>query len=220
MIGYHRKGLFISFEGIDGSGKSVQAKRLFERLKKTGYAVLLIREPGGTVISESIRTILLDRQLQDMAIVTELLLYEAARAQLVYERIVPELNKGTIVLTDRYTDSTVAYQAFGRQLPSGVVNESNILACAGVFPDRTYVLDIPVDESKKRMSGCNKNDRMEKEKVSFFERVREGYLAIASKEPDRVYVLDGLKSMDALEQEILDDVLLYIQAAQIKKKEY
>ncbi len=220
MNGIKRKGLFISFEGIDGSGKTVQAKRLYEQLKKAGYAVILIREPGGTAISEAIRDILLDRQYQNMTNITELLLYQAARAQLIQERIVPELNNGTIVLTDRFADSTIAYQAFGRQIPIDIVMESNRFACADSIPDRTYVLDIPLVESQRRMFISKKMDRMEKEKISFFEQVRDGYLEIAKKEPNRVYVLDGLKPMDTLEHEIFEDVLLCIQTAKILKKEH
>jgi dTMP kinase len=133
-----RKGLFISFEGVDGSGKSVQAERLHRSLKEKSYSVLLIREPGGTAVSERIRDILLDRNNSGLIPIAELFLYKAARAQLVNDRIYPELRKNRIIIADRFADSTVAYQAFGRKLPVSMIEEANKIACRGVIPDITF----------------------------------------------------------------------------------
>lgn len=202
-----RKGFFLSFEGIDGSGKSVQAERLYRQLKELKFAVVFFREPGGTEISERIRDILLDSQHQGMSAPTELFLYLAARSQLIEEKIFPELNRNRIVVTDRFSDSTIAYQAFGRKLPILGVAEANRQACRGLKPNRTYLLDVPVGESRKRMLGAGKSDRMEMEKEVFFERVRNGYLEIAKQETERILVLDGLKSVDALAQEIQNDAI-------------
>jgi dTMP kinase len=217
--GNSRKGFFISFEGIDGSGKSVQAERLYGNLKNHGYPVVLIREPGGTEISEKIRSILLDCRHGRMAPLAELFLYEAARAQLVDEKIGPELERKHVVLTDRFADSTLAYQAYGRRLPLNLVIEANRHACGEVLPDRTFFLDIPLEESRRRMRQSGKKDRMEKEDESFFKRVRKGYLEISREETDRIVVLDGMKPMEVLEREILQDAVIQLKIRNIEKGE-
>lgn len=206
-----QNGLFISFEGIDGSGKTLQAETLIKKLRDIGYLVTLVRDPGGTSVSEQIREILLDRNHYTMTPVTELLLYEAARSQLVAEIILPTLEKGQIVLSDRFTDSTVAYQGYGRSLSLSLVEDANRWACRETFPHRTYILDIPWEESLRRRSTFfGKADRMENEQTAFYKRVREGYQKIAKEEPNRVRILDGTKTVKFLEQEIFQDVLSMI----------
>lgn len=204
-------GLFITFEGIDGSGKSVQASALKEHLEGQGRTVTLLREPGGTVISEKIRRILLDNRHHRMNAVTEFFLYEAARSQLMSEKVLPLLEKGTVVICDRFTDSTMAYQGYGRSLPVDFVHSANSYACSGRYPDRTYFLDISWDESlRRRRTGNISADRMEKEHKSFFRRVREGYLAIAEQEPERVAVIKGTGTIEEVSSTIAEDIHLFI----------
>ena len=211
-------GLFITFEGIDGSGKSVQAEALSKNLQQRGHSVILVRDPGGSAVSEHIRNILLDPRHQTMAPITELLLYEAARSQLVTELIRPSLDRGDIVVSDRFTDSTVAYQGYGRSLPIALIHDANQWACSNTFPHRTYILDIPWEDSlRRRLNASIDNDRMEKEQEHFYLRVRKGYQAIADKESHRVLMLDGTKTIESLEQEMLQDALNIIEGFQNKK---
>lgn len=184
-----RSGLFITFEGPDGSGKSTQMKMLADRLRALGYDVVETVEPGGTRIGEQIRRILLDPLHQEMRPRTELLLYFAARAQNVEERILPALAAGKIVLSDRYTDSTMAYQGFARSLGEEAVNELHRLACQGLQPDLTLCYDIDVETglARARERGVN---RMDEQEVEFHRRVREAYLEIARREA-RFRVIDG-----------------------------
>ena len=213
-----REGLFITFEGIDGSGKSVQASSLKKNLLNLGYKTSLVRDPGGPLISEQIRNILLDHQHKNMAPITELLLYEAARSQLVCELIEPCLARGEIIISDRFCDSTTAYQGFGRQILPDLVKQANSIACGKTFPHKTYIFDVPWNESLRRRSFYpEKADRMEKEMESFFHSVRKGYQAIARENPGRVRLLDGKKSIASLEQEILEDVLYMIKEIGIPK---
>ena len=186
-----RPGLFITFEGIDFSGKTTQAELLCERLRQRGLRVLLLRDPGGTRISERIRDLLLDVELTEMHPVTELLLYEAARAQMVAEKIIPALERGEVVVCDRFYDSTTAYQGFGRRIPLQKVRKANELGSLDLAPDLTFYLDLPVDEALERRKGLNVEvDRLEREDRDFAERVRAGYLELARSEK-RVVVIDG-----------------------------
>jgi len=180
-------GRLITLEGIDNSGKTTQAQKLSNHLKKKGHKVLLVRDPGGTEISEKIRKILLDKQ-NGLAAATEFFLYLAARQQLVSEIILPALKKNKIVICDRYCDSTLAYQGYGRGLNINLVD--NILKSFFPVPDLTILIDLPVLEAQKRF-GLTKPDRLEKEKLSFHEKVRRGYLEIAKKNRQRVKVVDG-----------------------------
>lgn len=206
------KGLFITFEGIDGSGKSIQANALFKRLKKNNYPVHLIREPGGDPISEQIRHILLDKKNDNMSPSTELLLYESARAQLVDKIIRPALSRNEIVISDRFTDSTLAYQGYGRLISLLFVQQTNEWVCHNIRPDRTFLLDIPLEESIKRRSMVSsKNDRMETEQEYFFNRVRNGYLQIAKNNSKRICLLDGAKPIIELEQEIFQNVMILLE---------
>lgn len=208
------KSLFFTFEGIDASGKSLQARKLADQLQEKGFDVLLVREPGGTPIAEQIRAILLDPRHSGMTPFTELYLYEAARAQIVSEVIQPALGEGKIVISDRYSDSTVAYQSYGRSLPLDFVNAANRYACNGVMPLRTYILDIPWDESiRRRENDRIEDDRMESEKELFFNNVRKAYQAIADQETTRVLLLDGTRGVDDLSEEIYRDAWRWLDIA-------
>ncbi len=180
------KGMFISFEGVEGSGKSTQARMAAEALKNEGRRVVLTSEPGGTPISQGIREVLLDSSHGAMEPVTELLLYAAARRQHLYELILPALDEGKVVITDRFSDSTSAYQGTGRGLEMGLIRELDRMVTGGLKPDLTLILDIDVEEGLMRNRGAGKRDRLELEDVEFHKRVREGFLDIANNEPERV----------------------------------
>lgn len=201
-------GFFITFEGIDGSGKSVQSQSLADRLSRSGFEVSLIRDPGGPPISERIRSILLDRSFQAMTPLTELFLYEAARSQLVSETLLPRLRAGLIVICDRFFDSTTAYQGYGRSLSLDKILMINDMAARSLYPNRTYILDISPEESRRRrISAGITDDRMENQEDSFYRKVREGYLNLGRREPNRILILDGTRKIAFLEQEILKDTL-------------
>lgn len=196
-------GTFISLEGIDFSGKSEQARRLFETLRGAGYDAALLREPGGVEIAEAIRHILLDAKHGRMTERTEILLYSAARAQITNEKIQPLLAAGKIIVADRFVDSTTAYQGYGRQIDLDFVRQVNRFATGGMLPVITFLLDIPlaVAEQRQRQSG-KVVDRLEREDLSFHERVRQGYLQIAQAEPARFAVLDGTPPVAVVAQQI------------------
>lgn len=196
------KGAFFTFEGVEGSGKSTQIERLQNTLQAQGRNVDLTREPGGTPIAELIRGVLLDPAHTEMNAVAELLLYEAARAQHVEERIRPALNRGTIVLCDRYIDSTAAYQGAGRGLNTSDLETLQRIATGGLLPDRTFLIDLPVEEGLARASKGEESDRIERESLEFHEQVRVGFLELAKKEPDRIRVIDGLGTPDEIAEEI------------------
>ena len=182
-------GLLISFEGLDGSGKSTQAQRLAQRLRELGYRVALFREPGATPLSESIRQLLLESTLE-ITPMAEMLLFNAARAQLVHTALRPALESGAIVLCDRFDDSTTAYQGYGRGLPLELVLQCNRIATGGLKPAVTFFLDIPVQLALRRSQGV---DRLEQAGIDFFERVRSGYWEIARREPERVICIDATR---------------------------
>ncbi len=190
--------MFITFEGPEGAGKSTQVRRLADALRLDGHKILVTHEPGGTRIGESIRSLLLtpDRD-HPLAPRAEVLLFAAARAQLVNKLIAPALAHGTIVLCDRFSDSTIAYQVGGRGLPFDPVRQIVSFAVAGLQPDLTFLLDLDVGEGLSRKQG-SKADRMESEDRSFHQRVRESYAELAAREPDRVVVLDARRSADEL----------------------
>ena len=196
-----KKGYFITFEGAEGSGKSTQIRNAVAFLKKKGRSVVMLREPGGTRISEAIRAILLDKHLKEMAHVTELLLYLAARAQIVGEKILPALQKGKVVISDRFEDSTRAYQGFGRRLSLEAIEQASKLVRGALKPDLTFVLDIDIKKGLKR---GGRYDRIELESLSFHERVRRGFLAVAKKEPRRVMVLDASEPVEIVSRKILE----------------
>lgn len=185
------KGHFITVEGIDGVGKSTQAALIEAVLDSAGYDVLRLREPGGVKISEQIRAILLDPANVEMGDVCELLLYEAARAQLVHQVIRPALAAGKTVVCDRFYDSTTAYQAFADGLDRNMVSQANELAVDGCRPDLTLVFDLPVEDALRRRSGREAEDRLELKGLEFQERVAAGFRAVAVDEPDRVKLIDA-----------------------------
>jgi len=197
------KGILVTFEGIDFCGKSVQMELLAKNIVNSGNSVVVLREPGGTIISEKIRDVLLKKERETMSPVAEYLLYSAARAQLVKEKIVPKLNEGNIVLCDRYYDSSTAYQGYGRGINLNKINMINKLATQQVSPDLTFLLDIDIGEMEKRKQKMNaKLDRMEEESKTFFNNVRHGFLAIAKNKSHRFRIIDGSKSINEIENEI------------------
>lgn len=189
----HSKGLLISFEGSEGSGKSTQIKMLRSHFETESYVVRETREPGGTQVGEEIRRLLKHVEYENpLCPETELLLFAAARAQLVREIINPALSRGEIILCDRYLDSTTVYQGVARQLANDHVRMINEFAVGSIFPDLTIVLDVPVDIGFQRVrERKNGFDRMEAETVEFFEKVRSGYLLLAQSIPNRIFVVDG-----------------------------
>lgn len=196
-----RTGTFITLEGIDGCGKSTQAALLAEKIEAAGREVVRLREPGGTRISEKVREILLDPENAEMADECELLLYEASRAQLVRQVVVPALERGAVVLCDRFYDSTFAYQAGGRSLDDALVERCNELGCCGVHPDRTVVLDLDVERALARAT-ADGTDRLEAEGVAFQQRVRDAYLRLAEAEPARVRLVDADGGVDEVAERI------------------
>ena len=204
------KGKFISFEGIEGTGKSTQAKLLQQGLLGLGHEVILTEEPGGTLISLRIREILLSVDHTNMKPLTELLLYNAARAQHIEEVILPALNRGAVVITDRFTDSTFAYQGYGRGIDLKLLESIDRIATNGLRPDMTMLLDLDVETGLKRNRRINKTDRLELEDVEFHERVRKGYHELAAKEPERIKVLDasvGIEEINIVIAGIIADFL-------------
>ena len=194
-----KKGYFITFEGAEGSGKSTQIKQAARFFRMRKNSVLLLREPGGTRISEAIRAILLNKDLKEMSPVTELFLYLSARAQIVHEKILPALKKGKVVICDRFEDSTRAYQGFGRKISLKAIEEASKLVRGDLKPDLTFVLDIDIKKGLKR---GGRHDRIEREALSFHERVRRGFLALAKKEPRRMVVLDTSKPVASVSQKV------------------
>jgi dTMP kinase len=201
------KGIFISIEGIEGTGKSTQAILLSEYLKKKGFRVTKTEEPGGTRISQKIRELLLSLNSGGMDPVTELLLYNAARAQHTTEIIIPALERGDIVISDRFSDSTVAYQGYGRCLDLKLIDSLDIISTDRLRPDITILLDIDVKTGLNRNRKINKNDRMEQENVTFHEKVRDGFIHIASKEPQRVKLIDCSAGIETVHKKIVDLVI-------------
>jgi len=198
-------GKLISFEGSEGSGKSTQIARLAAHLQKIGREVVATREPGGTEIGEQIRNIIVHNSRGDeMCPETELLLFTAARAQVVREVIAPALQRGAVVLSDRYLDSSTVYQGIARNLAPGPVSEINQFAVGNVMPDLTVVIDVPTEVSlaRIRQRASDLPDRMERENISFYTKVREGYLLLAKQWPGRVVVLDGTLTPDQLDQQV------------------
>lgn len=202
-------GKLISFEGSEGSGKSTQIARLVDRLQQLSRQVIATREPGGTEIGEQIRNIIVHNSKGDeMCAETELLLFAAARAQVVREVIAPALLRGAIVLTDRFLDSTTVYQGIARNLAPDPVNQINLFAVGNVMPDLTLVIDVPTKIGLARVAqrASDLPDRMERENIQFYEKVRAGYLLLAKQWPDRVVVVDGTRSADDLEKSIWAEV--------------
>jgi dTMP kinase len=214
--------LFITFEGIEGSGKTTQIQRLKKYLTQKGIPCKVTREPGGTPIGEKIRKILLNPDHREMVPATELLLYEAARTQHVKEVIKPFLEKGRVVLCDRFSDATLAYQGYGRKMDLKWIQRLNHLSSQGVRPDVTFLLDCPSDVGLKRAIHRNRTlkqereERFEREEMEFHRRVRKGYLAIARKEPRRVKVIgtrQGEEKVFEKIRKIIDNLLIGVKGS-------
>ncbi|MCL4338250.1 dTMP kinase [Patescibacteria group bacterium] len=193
------KGFFITFEGIEGSGKSTQVGLLGSRLKEEGYDIVVTREPGGTRIGEEIRSITHGRENVDLTAVTEAYLMAASRAQHVREIIKPSLSEGKIVVCDRYIDSSLAYQGYGRQLGEKEILELNKAALEGVMPDLTILLDVSCETGFARRNGTDKIDRLDLQQKDFYERVYRGYHLLAKKFSDRYFVVDSSKEIEIVE---------------------
>ena len=201
------QGLFITFEGIEGCGKTSQTKLLNDYLTTSGHDVIMTREPGGTPISEAIRELLLSNDSVNMHPHTELLLYLASRAQHVSEVMKPALEKGRVVICDRFADSTFVYQCFVRGINKEIVETMNNFAVGDMHPDVTFVLDVEPEEGLKRAMLRNQKhsrgrDRIESESIDFHNRVREGYLKLAQEYPERVYLIKTDKDKNEVHEEI------------------
>jgi dTMP kinase len=196
-------GIFITFEGIEGSGKSTQMSLLAEHLVEKGLIVEVTREPGGTEIGTEIRRILLNKDFTVMDYHTELLLYAADRAQHVAQVIEPALNAGQIVISDRFLDSNIAYQHYGRGLPLDMISNINGQAVQGLRPAVTFLLDVPVRTGLERATR-ESADRIEQESLDFHERVSAGFKALAAQEPGRWCVIDGTQTIDDIHESIVE----------------
>jgi dTMP kinase len=192
--------MFITFEGIDGSGKSEQAKRCVEYLSKD-HDVLHCFDPGHTVIGNAVRSVLLNKKHAEMDARTELLLYAAARSQLVAEVIKPHLEKGGIVVSDRFYDSTTAYQGYARELPIDLINQLNMIGAHELVPDLTFIIDTDISIAAQRIGNA---DRMESEGREFWMRVRDGYQKLAIRDPNRCKLIDGNRSILEIYDEIIN----------------
>ena len=202
--GHEHPGIFFNFECGEGGGKSTHIELLAKHLEKEGYVVIASREPGGTKIGEQIRHVLQhSKESANMIPETELLLYEAARAQLFNEVVIPALKDGDIVLLDRGIDSTIAYQGKGRGLNIDYIELTNQFASLNIKPDLTFLIDVPVEVGLANIGKRDKYDRMEEQARDFYERVREGYLALAKQEPDRIKIIPYVHGeIDKMQEQI------------------
>jgi dTMP kinase len=198
------RGHFISFEGSEGCGKSTQARLLAHRLRESGRAVLLSREPGGSVIGDEIRKILqYNKSSHNMTPECEMLLFSASRAQHVREAIQPALARGEIVICDRFLDSTTAYQGYGRKLPLDLIAKVHQLAVGDCWPELTIVIDVDPRIGLERARGRELFDRMENQALEFYERARRGYLELARQEPKRFVVIDGARAIREVQADVV-----------------
>ena len=204
------KGKFITFEGVEGCGKSTQAKLLVKYFMEVGFDVLYTREPGGPPISEKIRKILLSNSNKEMHKLTEVFLYMASRSQHTLEWIKPALDEGQIVICDRYYDSTYAYQGNARKISKDVIDYLNKVATTGLKPDITFILDLPVEIGLKRIKKLPENadgiDRLEGESLKFHQNVRSSYIELAKTESTRVILLDGMENISKIRKQIINIV--------------
>lgn len=210
-------GLFITIEGTDGSGKSTQIELLKKYLAEQNFKVIFLREPGGTKIGEKIREIILDIENKEMDYTAEALLYAASRAQLVNEKIIPELENGNIVLCDRFVDSSIVYQGIARDLGKKTIKKINEIATCGLEPDITFFLKISPKEAIKRKKEQKELDRLEAEEKYFYNKVYNGYLEIAKEEPERIKIIDASKSVEEVHNSIIKEIeRLFIKGGEIK----
>lgn len=209
------RGIFITFEGIDGCGKSTQMRMIASKLRVRGVDVVTTREPGGTSLGKRIRTVLLD-PLTEVDPLTELLLFAADRAQHVRTLLRPAIATGNIVLSDRYADATAAYQGAGRNFTPKVISDVIALATEGLKPDLTLIFDLPVAEclsrTIRRTEGENKTDRLDAEDAAFHTRVRNAYLELAAAEPDRIRIIDASGSVNETHGKVIDLVFPFLES--------
>ena len=198
------RGIFISMEGPDGSGKSTQIELLKKYFSEKGYEIIITREPGGTKISEAIREIILNKDYTEMSYMTEALLYASARAQLVSEVIKPALEAGKAVISDRFVDSSAVYQGMARGLGVENVYKINEFALQGIMPELTIHLDLPAEVGISRKNDQKELDRMELEAIDFHERVAEGYRKLAALSPERIYTIDATQTIEVIHKKIVD----------------
>ncbi|WP_317367640.1 dTMP kinase [uncultured Tyzzerella sp.] len=197
-------GLFITMEGTDGAGKTTQLSLLKDYLNKKGFNVVLVREPGGTNIGEKIRSIILDIENKEMNCMTEALLYASSRAQLVNQVIVPELKNGSVVICDRFVDSSIVYQGIARNIGMDIVKKINNIATGGLIPDITFFLDLPPNKAIERKKEQKELDRLESEKDYFYKKVYEGYKILIDKNSERIKVIDALQTIDEIHKNIIN----------------
>lgn len=213
-------GYFITFEGVEGSGKTTQIKHLADVLTARGIRTTLTREPGGCPIADKIRAILLDAENRALSPLAELMLYAAARAQHVTEVIIPALRSGNVVLCDRFCDATVAYQSFGRGIDRTVIEALNLQACQGVSPDLTVLIDcdpaIGLERARRRIEASSgpREERFELEELAFHSRVRSGYLQLADEQPNRIFTINGAATISDIFTTISSQVLPQIAETQ------
>jgi dTMP kinase len=206
------RGSFISLEGIEGTGKSTQTRLLTEYLQQRGQNTVRTQEPGGTAISMKIRELLLSLDSREMDPVTELLLYNAARVQHIREVIDPALARGEIVISDRFSDSTLAYQGYGRGIDLKMIDTLDAIATNGMRPDLTLLLDIDVETGLQRNREISKRDRLELEDITFHEKVRRGFLEIAKDDPGRIRVIDCRDSVVAVHERIKSIIIAFLES--------
>ena len=220
MTDSDKMGLFVTFEGIDGSGKSTQANALLRKVQEEGYNAVLFREPGGTRISEQIRQILLSTKHSEMDSLTEVMLYSAARAQLTVEMILPGLKENDIVICDRYFDSTTAYQGYGRGIDLEFVDALVKEAAKKLWPDVTFLVDVDAELAESRSGTMGRPDRLELETKEFKFRVQKGFKEIAKREPERVIILDGNEKVDAIAEKAWKHISLLLSTKLEAKIKY
>ena len=220
MTDSDKMGLFVTFEGIDGSGKSTQANALLRKVQEEGYNAVLFREPGGTRISEQIRQILLSTKHSEMDSLTEVMLYSAARAQLTVEMILPGLKENDIVICDRYFDSTTAYQGYGRGIDLEFVDALVKEAAKKLWPDVTFLVDVDAELAESRSGTMGRPDRLELETKEFKFRVIKGFKEIAKREPERVIILDGNEKVDAIAEKVWKHISLLLSTKLEAKIKY
>ncbi|AFS69188.1 MULTISPECIES: dTMP kinase [Exiguobacterium] len=204
-------GTFITVEGPDGAGKTTQLQLLAERLTAEGYDIVMTREPGGTRIGNEIRSLILNPAFSEMDEMTEILLYAASRAQHVNELIRPALAAGKIVLCDRFIDASIAYQGYGLGYSIEQVRTINHQATNGLEPDRTYLFDLTVTDSKQRMMERGALDRIEQRDDLFRQRVYEGFMTLAEQEPERIQLVNANQSIEVLQNNLCQDLLTYLE---------
>jgi len=201
------KGYLITFEGLDGSGKSTQALKLKEELSQKGYSVILTREPGGTPLAEEIRRVILTPTTEPLVPMAEILLYAASRAQHVESLIKPALAEGKIVISDRFIDSSIAYQGYGLGWDVKAVQTVNRMAVNGLMPDLTFFIDVSVEKALERVKGRQHKaeaDRIESREVLFHRKVREGFIQLAQSEPRFVRIASEERSVEAIHREVME----------------